>query len=39
MAFAELLVHADLFGEIIDDLHPVLLISVDPARCEQDEES
>ena len=36
MAFAEFLVHPDLFDEIVNDL---LLISVDPAGCEQDEEA
>ncbi len=36
MAFAEFLVHPDLFDEIVNDL---LLISVDPADCEQDEEA
>jgi len=35
-AFAELLVNPDLFNEIVDDL---LLIPVDPAGYEQDEES
>ncbi len=39
VAYAKFLVHTDLFDEIIDDLHPVLLIPVDPAGCELDEES
>jgi hypothetical protein len=34
--FAEFVVHPDLFEEIVNDL---LLILVDPAGCEQDEES
>ena len=39
MAFAELLVKPDLFNEIVNDLHPMLLIPVDPASSEEDEES
>ena len=39
LAFAEFLVNSDLFGEIIDDLRPMLLIPVDPTCSEQDEES
>ena len=36
MAFVEFLVRSDLFDEIVNDL---LLIPVDPAGDEQDEES
>jgi hypothetical protein len=36
IAFAEFLVHPELFDEIVNDL---LLIPVDPAGDEQDEES